>query len=130
MPVLYTFNVMKKPPPADYLLQVTSYTRKRDWTSRSIGVWCPQLAPSKELTDQVNDWKQNNRLFQNWDGFVVSYLEEQRRKPAHLEQVYRWLEGGRSVALGCFCEEPCVCVRSLLAEIILQRLPQIAVDLR
>ena len=61
---------------------------------------------------------------------MVSYLEEQRSKPSHLEQVYKWLEGGRSVALGCFCEEPCVCVRSLLAELILQRMPRIAVELK
>lgn len=130
MPLLYTYNAMKKPPKADYLLQVTSYTRNKDWVDRNIGIWCPQLAPSEELTNQVNEWKKQKRLKQNWGLFVKKYLEEQKKNPAQLEQVYKWLEEGKTLALGCFCEKPCECVRSLLVELILQKNPKTAVELK
>jgi uncharacterized protein YeaO (DUF488 family) len=91
--------------------------RKQDYAKRNFfDVWLPEVAPSRELVSyaQAQPWTDGR-----WDAYAKRYLREMRRPEA--QRVIALLGAlGRQTnfSIGCYCENPWRCHRSLLGELL------------
>ena len=79
-------------------------------------VWLPEVAPSRELVSyaQAKPWTDAR-----WAAFTRRYLSEMRRPEARrLIALLAALSTQASFSIGCYCENPWRCHRSLLGELL------------
>ena len=78
--------------------------------------WLPELAPGRALLSyaQAKPWTDAR-----WTAFARRYLKEMRRpEPQHLIAVLAALSQQANFSIGCYCENPWRCHRSLLAQLL------------
>lgn len=91
--------------------------RKRDYARLNFfDVWLPEVAPSRELVAyaQAQPWTDAR-----WAAYTKKYLREMQRPEA--QRVIALLGAmGRQTnfSIGCYCENPWRCHRSLLGELL------------
>jgi uncharacterized protein YeaO (DUF488 family) len=92
---------------------------KREFSSRNFyDVWLPELAPSREVVTraQSEPWTPAR-----WRQFVTTYRGEMRvPRAAHLIATLAALSHQTNFSVGCYCEDPSHCHRSLLRELLLE----------
>lgn len=79
-------------------------------------LWLPELAPSRALVSyaQAKLWTDGR-----WTGFARRYLSEMRRPEARrLVALLAALSKQANFSVGCYCENPWRCHRSLLGELL------------
>ena len=79
-------------------------------------LWLPELAPSRALVSyaQARPWTDAR-----WAGFARRYLSEMRRPEARrLVALLAALSKQANFSVGCYCENPWRCHRSLLGELL------------
>ena|SRR5687767_14736163 len=79
-------------------------------------LWLPELAPSRALVSyaQAKPWTDAR-----WAGFARRYLSEMRRPQARrLVVLLAALSKQANFSVGCYCENPSRCHRSLLCELL------------
>lgn len=82
-----------------------------DW----YDVWLPQLAPSVELVREGLDARDEKA----WRKFERSYRKEMRSPDnARLITLLAALSSSTSFSVGCYCEDPIRCHRSVLAALL------------
>lgn len=87
---------------------------KRDY----YDVWLPELAPSAALVSEAlsKPWTEAR-----WKQFVRAYSREMRASPAaHLIDTLAALSHDTSFAIGCYCEDPNRCHRSVLRGLLVE----------
>lgn len=92
-------------------------------------VWLPELAPSRSLVAyaQARPWTDAR-----WAAFARRYRSEMRRPEArHLIELLAALSTRASFSIGCYCENPWRCHRSLLGQLLREeggkiRLPSVS----
>ena len=83
-----------------------------DW----YDVWLPELAPSAEVVRYAYAEEFTDR---RWATYARRYRAEMRRPPgARLIALLAALSRRTSFSVGCYCEDPSRCHRSLLAELL------------
>ena len=91
--------------------------RKADFAKRDyFDVWLPELAPSAQLVSWAlhDPWTDVR-----WRRYVRSYLKQMKAAPAtRLIATLAALSDKTSFAVGCYCENPERCHRSLLADLL------------
>jgi uncharacterized protein YeaO (DUF488 family) len=94
--------------------------KKEDYAKRDFfDVWLPEVAPTGALVAyaQAKPWTDAR-----WAAFAKKYLREMRRPEA--QRAIALLAGlGRQTnfSIGCYCENPWRCHRSLLGELLRER---------
>jgi uncharacterized protein YeaO (DUF488 family) len=85
--------------------------RKADYARRNYyDVWLPDLAPSARLVAQAQ---------KNWPGFARAYRREMKAPPAdRLLGLLAALSQRADFSVGCYCEDPERCHRSILRELL------------
>jgi uncharacterized protein YeaO (DUF488 family) len=85
--------------------------RKSDYARRDYyDVWLPDLAPSAKLVAQAQ---------KNWVGFAKAYRREMKAPAAErLIGLLAALSGHADFSVGCYCENPERCHRSILRELL------------
>ena len=79
-------------------------------------VWLPELAPSAAL---VSDALSKTWTDARWNRFVRAYRREMRASPAaHLIDTLAALSHHTGFAIGCYCEDPNRCHRSVLRALL------------
>lgn len=79
-------------------------------------VWLPELAPSAELVSRAHATGLDGKA---WQQFARRYRSEMRRPlPQRLLALLAGLSAHTELAVGCYCEDPARCHRSLLAELL------------
>jgi uncharacterized protein YeaO (DUF488 family) len=79
-------------------------------------VWMPELAPGRALVSyaQARPWTDAR-----WAAFTRRYLSEMRRPEARrLVALLAALSKQANFSIGCYCESPWRCHRSLLGELL------------
>ena len=100
--------------------------RKEDYARRDFfDVWLPEVSPSRQLVAyaQARPWTDAR-----WAAYAKRYLREMRRPEA--ERVIALLAAlGRQTnfSIGCYCENPWRCHRSLLGELLRTRGAKVAI---
>jgi uncharacterized protein YeaO (DUF488 family) len=87
---------------------------KRDY----YDVWLPELAPSTALVSGAlaGAWTDAR-----WQRFVRAYSREMRAPhAAHLIATLAALSHGTNLAVGCYCDDPARCHRSLLRDLLIE----------
>lgn len=91
--------------------------KKEDFGSRDyFDVWLPELAPSAEVVSWAlsEPWTDAR-----WRRYVQRYQKEMREPQArHLIELLAALSHQASFSVGCYCEDPARCHRSLLRELL------------
>ena len=91
--------------------------KKEDFGSRDyFDVWLPELAPSAEVVTWAlsEPWTDAR-----WRRYVQRYQKEMREPQArHLIELLAALSHQASFSVGCYCEDPARCHRSLLRELL------------
>jgi uncharacterized protein YeaO (DUF488 family) len=88
--------------------------RRENFASHGyFDVWLPLLAPSSELVSAFRSGKLTCGQF-------FRHYRTQMREPAtrHVIQLVAAAARGQPIHLGCFCEDPAKCHRSVLKELI------------
>jgi len=91
--------------------------RKEDFGARDyFDVWLPELAPSAEVVS----WALSEAWTDaRWRRYVQRYQKEMREPQArHLIELLAALSHQASFSVGCYCEDPARCHRSLLRELL------------
>ena len=91
--------------------------RKADYSRRDyFDLWLPDLAPSAALLT----WARAGPLTDSrWVAFARRYRSEMSRPPAQrLIALLAGLSTTSNFSIGCFCEDPQRCHRSLLGELL------------
>lgn len=91
--------------------------RKEDFAAKDyFDVWLPELAPSAEVVT----WALSERWTDaRWQRYVRRYRKEMREPHArHLIALLAALSHQASLSVGCYCEDPARCHRSLLRELL------------
>ena len=85
--------------------------RKADYARRHYyDLWLPDLAPSARLVAQAQ---------RNWPGFANAYRREMKAPaPDRLISLLAALSSHANFSLGCYCENPERCHRSILRELL------------
>jgi uncharacterized protein YeaO (DUF488 family) len=85
--------------------------RKADYARRNYyDVWLPDLAPSARLVAQAQ---------KNWSGFAKAYRREMKAPAAErLIRLLAALSAHADFSVGCYCENPERCHRSILRELL------------
>ena len=85
--------------------------RKADYARRNYyDVWLPDLAPSARLVAQAQ---------KNWPGFAKAYRREMKAPAAdRLIGLLAALSQHADFSVGCYCEDPERCHRSILRELL------------
>ena len=88
--------------------------KKTDYAARGyFSVWLPNLAPSAELVDA---YLHGNMTFAR---FATSYRRELKRPEArHTIDLLAAVAQQQRINLGCFCDDPAKCHRSILAAVL------------
>jgi uncharacterized protein YeaO (DUF488 family) len=91
--------------------------KKEDFGSRDyFDVWLPELAPSADVVSWAlsEPWTDAR-----WRRYVQRYQKEMREPQArHLIELLAALSHQASFSVGCYCEDPARCHRSLLRELL------------
>src|SRR5688572_31695782 len=91
--------------------------KKQDYARLNyFDVWLPELAPSRALVSyaRAKPWTDAR-----WAAYARRYLSEMRRPEAkRLIALLAALSKQASVSIGCYCENPSRCHRSLLGELL------------
>jgi uncharacterized protein YeaO (DUF488 family) len=91
--------------------------KKQDYARLNyFDVWLPELAPSGALVSYAlaRPW-----TAARWAAFARRYLSEMRRPEARrLIALLAALSKQASFSIGCYCENPSRCHRSLLGELL------------
>jgi uncharacterized protein YeaO (DUF488 family) len=91
--------------------------KKEDFGARDyFDVWLPELAPSAEVVSWAlsEPWTDAR-----WRRYVQRYQKEMREPQArHLIELLAALSHQASFSVGCYCEDPARCHRSLLRELL------------
>ncbi len=91
--------------------------RKQDYARKNFfDVWLPEVAPSRELVAyaQAQPWTDAR-----WAAYVKRYLREMARPEAQRVIAALGAFGKQTnFAIGCYCENPWRCHRSLLGELL------------
>ena len=94
--------------------------RKEDYATRDFfDVWLPEVSPSRELVAyaQAEPWTDAR-----WAAFAKRYLREMERPDAqHVIALLSVLGRRTNLSIGCYCENPYRCHRSLLGELLRER---------
>ena len=85
--------------------------RKADYARRDYyDLWLPDLAPSAKLVAQAQ---------KNWPGFAKAYRREMKAPAAdRLLGLLAALSQHADFSVGCYCEDPERCHRSILRELL------------
>ena len=85
--------------------------RKADYARRDYyDLWLPDLAPSGRLVAQAQ---------KNWTGFAKAYRREMKAPAAdRLIGLLAALSQHADFSVGCYCEDPERCHRSILRELL------------
>jgi uncharacterized protein YeaO (DUF488 family) len=85
--------------------------RKADYARRNYyDLWLPDLAPSARLVAQAQ---------KNWPGFARAYRREMKAPAAdRLLSLLAALSAHADFSVGCYCENPERCHRSILRELL------------
>jgi uncharacterized protein YeaO (DUF488 family) len=76
-------------------------------------VWLPTLAPSRELIHKLKSGEVSQKQF------FAAYRREMRQPEArHTIDLLAALARRTPIAIGCYCEDPAQCHRSVLEELI------------
>jgi len=81
-------------------------------------VWLPELAPSRALVSyaQAKPWTDAR-----WAAFTRRYFREMHRPEArHLIALLAAMSKQADFSIGCYCESPSRCHRSLLGQLLRQ----------
>jgi len=91
--------------------------RKQDYAQKNFfDVWLPEVAPSRELVAyaQAQPWTDAR-----WAAYVKRYLREMARpETQRVIAVLGALGKQTNFSIGCYCENPWRCHRSLLGELL------------
>ena len=91
--------------------------KKQDYARLNyFDVWLPELAPSRALVSYAlaRPWTDAR-----WAAFERRYRSEMRRpEPRRLIALLAALSKQASFSIGCYCEHPARCHRSLLGELL------------
>ena len=91
--------------------------KKQDYARRHyFDLWLPDLAPSRALVAyaRAKPWTDAR-----WATYKRRYLGEMRRPPARrLIALFAALSKRVDFSIGCYCESPARCHRSLLGELL------------
>ena len=89
--------------------------------------WFPELAPSAKLVKWFYD--QPEITDAKWRRYAASYRREMSTPPAaRTLDVLAKLSHGADFAVGCYCENPTRCHRSILKELLAEHGAQLATD--
>ena len=92
---------------------------KQEYARRNIfDVWVPEVSPTRELVAyaQAEPWTDAR-----WAAFTKRYLREMRRPEAERAIALLAALGKQTnFSIGCYCENPYRCHRSLLGELLRQ----------
>jgi uncharacterized protein YeaO (DUF488 family) len=90
-------------------------------------VWFPEVAPSAKLVKWYFD--QPEMTDAKWKRYVASYRREMSQPPAaRTLDVLAKLSHGANFAVGCYCDNPLRCHRSILRELLVERGAQVVPD--
>jgi len=91
--------------------------KQRDYAGLNyFDVWLPELAPTRALVEyaQAKPWTD-----ERWAVFTRRYLREMRRPEARrLIALLGALSKQARFSIGCYCENPSRCHRSLLGQLL------------
>jgi uncharacterized protein YeaO (DUF488 family) len=89
--------------------------RKQDFARLNyFDVWLPQIAPSSAL---VSAYKKGFPTAESWKRFQSKYLKElEAPDNARLLRLLAEMSKTTDFSIGCYCEHPDRCHRSILAE--------------
>jgi uncharacterized protein YeaO (DUF488 family) len=94
--------------------------RKTDYAQRNIfDVWLPEVSPTRELVAyaQAQPWTDAR-----WAAFSKRYLREMKRPEAERAIALLAAMGQQTnFSIGCYCENPYRCHRSLLGQLLRER---------
>jgi len=94
--------------------------KKADYAKRNFfDVWLPEVAPTKELVAyaQAKPWTDAR-----WAAFAKKYLREMQRPEAQrVVALLAALGKQTNFSIGCYCENPWRCHRSLLGQLLRDR---------
>lgn len=94
--------------------------KKEDYAKRNFfDVWLPEVAPTKELVAyaQAKPWTDAR-----WAAFAKKYLREMQRPEAQrVVALLAALGKQTNFSIGCYCENPWRCHRSLLGQLLRDR---------
>lgn len=93
--------------------------RKADFDTRDFyDVWYPELAPSAELVAEGRAVEDPRA----WAAFVKRFRAEMARpEPGHTLDLLAALSRHAAFSVGCYCEDPSRCHRSVLRELLRER---------
>ena len=94
---------------------------KRDF----FDLWLPEVAPSRQLVSyaQARPWTDAR-----WAAYAKRYLAEMRRPEAQrVIALLAALGKQTNLSIGCYCENPWRCHRSLLGELLRERGAKVAI---
>ena len=100
--------------------------RKEDYAKRDFfDVWLPEVAPSRALVAyaQAQPWTDAR-----WAAFTKRYMREMQRPEAQRVIALLAAVGTQTnFSIGCYCENPWRCHRSLLGELLGRRGAKVAI---
>ena len=100
--------------------------KKEDYAKGNFfDVWLPEVAPTGELVAyaQAEPWTDAR-----WASFSKKYLREMQRAEAqHAIALLAALGRQTNFSIGCYCENPWRCHRSLLGELLRERGAKVAI---
>jgi uncharacterized protein YeaO (DUF488 family) len=88
--------------------------KKEDYAPQDyFDVWLPTLAPSRELIHKLKSGEVSQKQF------FAAYRREMKEPDArHTIELLAALARRTPIAIGCYCEDPANCHRSVLEELI------------
>ena len=95
--------------------------KKEDWARLDFfDVWFPELSPSAKLVQSAH--AQRDMTDAQWKRFAASFRREMNEPAASRTlDVLATLSHGANFALGCYCEDPQRCHRSILGQLLVER---------
>ncbi len=91
--------------------------KKQDYAKRNFfDVWLPEVSPTRELVAyaRAKPWTDAR-----WAAYAKKYLREMRRPEAQRAiALLAALSHQANFSIGCYCENPYRCHRSLLGELL------------
>jgi len=100
--------------------------KKEDYAKRNLfDVWLPEVSPTRPLVAyaQAKPWTDAR-----WAAFRKKYLREMRRPEAQrVIALLAALGTQTNFSIGCYCENPWRCHRSLLGELLRERGAKVAI---
>src|SRR5258705_6317892 len=100
--------------------------KKEDYAKRDFfDLWLPEVAPSRKLVSyaQARPWTDAR-----WAAYAKRYLAEMRHPEARrVIALLAALGKQTNFSIGCYCENPWRCHRSLLGELLRERGAKVAI---